>query len=99
MPNIEFLYFPDCPNVDAARNQLRDALLFAGLTLNWTEHDVTAADCPARMQGYGSPTILVDGRDVAGGSPGDGSSCRVYAGSELLGVPPLAVILAALRPT
>ncbi len=77
--------------------QLQRTLILAGLPAQWDEHDVSADDAPAHTQGYGSPTILVDGRDVSGGSPTDGSACRLYLGSEVPGVPPQAAILAALR--
>jgi len=93
---IELLYFPGCPNVQAAREQLARALALAGLPPRWVEHDVSASDAPAHTRGYGSPTILVDGRDVAGGSPAEGSACRLYPGSEVAGVPPTRAILAAL---
>ena len=98
MPIVELLYFPTCPNVPAAREQLARGLAAAGLAAAWSEHDVTADDAPAHVRGYGSPTILVDGRDVAGGAPSSGcASCRVYVGSEVRGVPPLEVIVTALR--
>ena len=96
MPVVELLYFPGCPHVVAAREQLRRAFTAAGLAASWTEHDVTA-DAPAHVRGYGSPTILVDGCDVAGAGPVEGASCRVYAGSEVSGAPPLEAIVAALR--
>lgn len=97
MATVELLYFPDCPNVPAARAQLRRALGEVGAAASWTEVDVMAPDAPARVRGFGSPTVLVDGRDVMGLPPSDGSSCRLYAGSEVPGVPPLAAIVAALR--
>jgi hypothetical protein len=96
VPVVELLYFPGCPHVIAAREQLRRAFTAAGLAASWTEHDVTSHEASARVRGYGSPTILVDGCDVAGAGPAEGASCRVYAGSEVQGVPPLEAIVAAL---
>lgn len=93
---IELLYFPGCPNVAPARVQLQRTLIQAGLPAQWEEHDVSADDAPLHTRGYGSPTILVDGRDVSGGSPTEGSACRLYPGSEVPGVPPQAAILGAL---
>ena len=59
------------------------------------EIDVTAADTPEHLRGWGSPTILIDGVDVAGGRP-SGSSCRLYPGSDRPGVPSLDTLRAAL---
>jgi hypothetical protein len=97
MPTVELLYFADCPNTPAAREQLRRAFEALGASPMWTEVDVSAEGAPAHARGYGSPTILVGGKDVAGASPGGGSSCRIYVGSDARGVPPLDVIIAALR--
>ncbi|MBL9100923.1 MAG: hypothetical protein JNL82_08190 [Myxococcales bacterium] len=94
---VKLLFFPDCPNVDPAREQLRRALEVEGLPASWTELDVTAEDAPPQLRGYGSPTILVNGRDVTGAEPGAGASCRLYAGSDRPGAPPLEVLVLALR--
>jgi hypothetical protein len=96
-PIVELLYFPDCPNVPAAREQLRRACAAAGVPAVWSEVDVTSEGAPSHARGYGSPTVLVDGKDVTGAAPGVGSSCRIYVGSDVRGVPPLDVIIAALR--
>jgi hypothetical protein len=97
VPTVELLFFPGCPHVPAAREQLRRAFAAVGVPAVWTEVDVTAENAPASVRGYGSPTILVDGQYVAGTAPAEGSSCRIYAGSEVRGVPPLEAIVAALR--
>ncbi|MGA9523183.1 MAG: hypothetical protein WBV82_17075 [Myxococcaceae bacterium] len=97
MAIVELLYFPECPNVPAAREQLRRAFTVVGAPAEWTEIDASVDSAPAHARGYGSPTILVDGKDVTGTAPGDGSSCRIYAGSDVRGVPPLDAIVAALR--
>ncbi len=89
---IELLYFPGCPHIEAARTQLRAALKQTRLTLEWSESEVT--------RGYGSPTILVNGVDVLGALPSSaGDSCRLYAGSELPGAPPLDDLVRALGVT
>jgi hypothetical protein len=96
---VELLYFPDCPNVDAAREQLRRAFALVGAPAAWSEIDISASDAPGHLRQHGSPTVLVDGRDVTGDveSGGScGSSCRVYAGSDVRGVPPIDAIVSAL---
>ena len=98
MPVVELLHFPGCPHVPAARAQLRRALLAADLPPAWTEVDLAADRVPEHARGHGSPTVLVDGRDVTGVAPGAGNACRLYAGTEEPGAPPLAALLAALRP-
>lgn len=97
MPTVDLLFFPECPNVGVARDQLRRAFAAVGLPPAWNEHDISAADAPKALRGYGSPTILVNGRDVTGDAPTGGAACRIYAGSGERGAPPLDAIAAALR--
>ncbi len=88
---VELIFDATCPHVEAARAQLREALTRAGRPATWTEWDRAAMNAPRYTQRYASPTVLVDGHDVAGGEtlePG-GSGCR-------LGTPSAQVILAAL---
>ena len=58
------------------------------------------ADLPEHARQYGSPTILVQGKDVAGGeAPGADACCRIYAdgGGVMRGVPTVEQIAAKLR--
>ena len=93
--SIQLLSFPGCPNADAARSALRGALVAAGLPPTFEEVDITAAETPEELRNWGSPTILVNGTDVAGESPA-GASCRLYSNDERRGVPADALILRAL---
>src|SRR6266852_3082700 len=97
MVTVELVYNGDCPNAEEARINLRRALTEAGLAAQWTEWEASSDATPAHLRSYGSPTVLVKGRDVAGAEPGDGSSCRVYetAGTRS-GVPPAELIVRAL---
>ena len=89
---VELIFDATCPHVEAARAQLREALTRAGHPITWTEWDRAASGTPPYAQRYASPTVLVDGRDVAGGGTleAGGTGCR-------LGTPTARVILAALR--
>lgn len=101
-PRVELIYDADCPNIDAARSALLRGMAEAGLPPAWTEWDRRAPASPPHARHYGSPTILVDGRDVAGAEPGPGAdACRVYEHEPggLNGVPPVERIAAALRST
>jgi mercuric ion transport protein len=90
---IQLLYFEGCPNVDAAREALHDALAAEKLDAAVEEIDVESPSAPSWARGWGSPTILVDGVDVAGAKPSDASRCcRLYAG----GAPDVAAIRARI---
>ena len=91
MSRIELVYDQTCPNVDAAREEIRSALEAAGLPSEWVEWDREADDSPDRVRNYGSPTVLVDGVDVSGaGSEADANCCRVYVTEDGFGRAPSA---------
>lgn len=89
---VQLLHFPGCPNVDAARAALRDALATEQLGAVIEEIDVEDPAAPAWARGWGSPTILIDGQDVAGQQPSGSSCCRLYAD----GAPSVEVIRARI---
>lgn len=103
MANVDFIYAPDCPNVSLARANLLQAFARAGVQPKWSEHKIGDLDGPAHTRGYGSPTILVDSRDVAGLSPSAETSCRIYEGvaGSAHGPAPeqIAAALAAAAPS
>lgn len=91
---VDLVYDLDCPNVVAARTVLVHAFVAAGVAPSWSEH-CRADGLPAEVDGFGSPTILVDGRDVMGESAGSAPCCRLYPGGA--GAPPRDAIVAALQ--
>lgn len=94
-PRVELIHDADCPNTGRARAALRRAFAACGLAPAWTEWNRADPHCPAYARGYGSPTILVNGLDVAGEGPGEGApSCRLY--TDQAGAPDVAQISAAL---
>ena len=98
---VELIYDRTCPNVDRARATIRAALIDVGLSPDWTEWDRDDTRTPAEFRGFGSPTILVNGRDVSGAEDfrAEANSCRVYADEEggLSGVPSMRDITRAIR--
>ena len=97
-PEVTLVYDADCRNLPAARAALREALERAGLEPRWIEYDRAAPGTPVSLLGYGSPTILVDGVDVAGDAErAAGASCRVYPSERgLCGVPPAEALARAI---
>lgn len=98
MTSVELIYDPDCPNVPAARENLLRAFAAAGMTPRWREWNRSDRDTPAHAHPHGSPTVLVDGRDVAGPDGSAPDCCRIYRGGDgtRRGAPPIALIAAAL---
>tara|TARA_R110002049_G_scaffold25431_10_gene89326 strand:- start:8375 stop:9112 length:738 start_codon:yes stop_codon:yes gene_type:complete len=101
MPTVEFVYEKSCPNIAAARKQLIAAFGAAGVAPAWSEWEVGDPNTPDHVRSYGSPTILVDGKDVSGLPLEEASSCcRIYTlDGDARGVPPLDQIVAALTPS
>ena len=90
---VDLVYDLDCPNVAAARTALAEAFVVAGLAPLWNEHCRTDGALPAHVEGYGSPTILVDGRDIMGEPAG--ALLPPHPGGAK--GPPSDAIVAALR--
>lgn len=100
MSKVELIYDADCPNAEAARSQLRLALARAGKAPEWDEWERSDPAAPSHVRRYGSPTILVDGRDIAGQAAAEGADCcRLYQSESggLQGFPSAESIAAALR--
>lgn len=97
-PRVELIYDQGCPNVGAARRALLAAFERAGSEPRWKEWDRKTPESPDYVRAFGSPTVLVEGRDVAGGdSASAGESCRLYDhGGKLKGVPPEDLIAEAI---
>jgi len=99
---IELIYEKTCPNIEPARHQLLKAFTESGITPHWQEWEVSSPDAPKHIHGFGSPTILVNGKDVSGDiADGDDYCCRVYSHEEGAnkGVPALVDIVKALKTT
>ncbi|MEQ8322068.1 MAG: hypothetical protein RH946_17530 [Rhodospirillales bacterium] len=98
MQNVEFVYEQSCPFVRDSRRRLIEAFKTAGVTPCWTEWEISDPRAPEHVRKYGSPTILVDGRDIAGAPHDEATNCcRIYVlGDEPTGVPPLEMVVGAL---
>ena len=96
---IEFLYFDGCPNADAARENLKNALQQLGLPYKWDEINLNSSNVPDTLKSYGSPTVLVDGKDINGAVDSSGSSnCRLYLTEKgFLGAPPVETITSSIK--
>jgi hypothetical protein len=97
---VEFIYDPDCPNVAEARAQLLRAFTETGISPRWVEWSRDSVEAPAYARGFGSPTLLVNGHDVAEQTSAHGNACcRLYAdpSGALRGAPSVERIVAALQ--
>ncbi|MBI2856858.1 MAG: hypothetical protein HYX95_00940 [Chloroflexi bacterium] len=85
---VQLLRFPDCPDAAAAGVALRRVLAECNLPAEFEEIDITAPGTPEALARWGSPTILINGKDLVGETP-SGPTCRLYATPEgVAGVPP-----------
>ena len=97
--NIELIYDADCPNVAATRSLLIRAFTQTGISARWKEWERSSPASPSYVQDFGSPSLLVDGHDIAGLGPSPSTrACRVYlsGNGKLQATPPLALVCAAL---
>jgi hypothetical protein len=99
-PIVEVLYFEGCPNYQRAVALLQRALDGAGISAPIQLIRVETEDEADRVGFYGSPSIRVNGRDVAPVAEGvqPGLYCRVYhtPGGRLSPVPAYHMLVAAL---
>jgi hypothetical protein len=80
-PKIELLWWEGCPSTPAALAELQGLMEELGLDPGSLEVREVATDAQAEAERFpGSPTVRVDGRDVAPPAAGEprGLTCRVY---------------------
>jgi len=79
-PRVELLWWRGCPSWEETREILREEMEAAGLDPGRIEMVEIASDEDVAREGFvGSPTIRIDGRDVA--DPGEqpaSLTCRIY---------------------
>jgi arsenate reductase len=98
---IDLLVTPDCPNAEATEDLLRKTIarLVPNAQLNHTL--VRSTDDAERLAFPGSPTVRIEGDDIAGPDSGPPAfACRTY--EDGAGIPPQwlleARLLRALQP-
>jgi len=99
MPEVLLIYDSDCPNVSDCRTNLIKAFAASGEKPSWHEIDRSSDNALPHVRSFGSPTVLVNGSDVAGQQPVlDGASCRLYLteDGEYVGVPSVEQIATSL---
>lgn len=100
-PTLEVLYFEGCPNHERAVALVRRALADEHIALPIRMIRVDTEEEARHYGFYGSPSIRVNGEDVApvtkGATPG--LACRVYqmANGRLAPVPAYEAVVSALR--
>lgn len=95
-PVVQFLSYDGCPLADAALEALEDALRRSDIRpYQYEMIDILDPATPKRLANWGSPTILVNGKDVAGHQKSDGVGCRLYDTPER--IPTAEMIAAAIQ--
>ena len=78
---VQFLYFDGCPMTPRMRASLHAAAERIGPHVQVVEIDLRSLPDDDLRRGYGSPTVLVLGEDLAG-QPSPGATelaCRIYS--------------------
>jgi hypothetical protein len=91
----EVLYVAECPSHPAAVRMVKDVLAAEGVVTEVQEVLVRDEGMASELKFLGSPTIRVNGRDVAGETRKVQSfalSCRLYLGSKQVGLPAAEMI-------
>jgi hypothetical protein len=96
---IEILYVAECPSHPEAVKLIKNVLAIRGIAAEIHEVLVGNEQLARELRFRGSPTIRVNGRDVAG-ELGDAEefalSCRLYTGSKQVGLPPRELVHQAI---
>lgn len=96
---VEVLYVSECPTHPAAVKLIEDVLAAEGVATDIHEVLVRDERMAGELKFVGSPTIRINGRDVAGEShtaTNFALSCRLYPGSKQIGLPPPKMIHRAI---
>lgn len=105
MPKVEFLYWADCPSHERALALLHEVMTEEQIQAPIEIVEVKTEADAQQYQFYGSPTIRIDGADIAPlteYSVQPSLTCRAYrrADGRISPLPPRELIVAAFhRPS
>ena len=96
--HVVLRYFEGCPNWRLADDRLRQALGQIGTTVEVIHEAVETLEDAAQLEFRGSPSLLVDGRDLFAHQAGRvGLYCRIYRTERgLQGAPSVEQLVAVL---
>lgn len=100
MAVVEFIYEKNCPNIALARLQILRAFSALKIKPHWLEWEVNDSEAPEYARQCGSPTIMVNGKDVDGAmSSNNTNHCRLYRQPDNTssGVPAIESIMQAIQ--
>ena len=91
---VEVLYVAECPSHPVAVKLVKEVLAAEGVATEIQEVLVRDEGMADELRFSGSPTIRINGRDVAGESQNESFalSCRFYPGSKQVGLPSVELI-------
>jgi hypothetical protein len=96
---VEVLYVAECPSHPAAVNLVREVLNSEGVVAEVREVLVRDDSMATDLAFSGSPTIRINGSDIAGEysqAKASALSCRLYPGSTEIGLPPIEIVRRAV---
>ncbi len=98
---VTFLYYQECPSHELALEQVKTILREEDLQAEIRIIEVKTADQARELHFVGSPTILVNGKDIAP-PPEDavyGLTCRAYIREDgrISPLPPQSAVREALK--
>ncbi len=93
---IEILYFSGCPNHEPTVQRVREVAQELGIDAELVLRDVAEVDDPAALGFRGSPTVLVEGREIeaAATEPTANLGCRTFSTGS--GVPDRSLLVQAM---
>ena len=99
---VEFVYEKDCPNIAPTRFLLLQAFSNLRMKPHWIEWEVNDVSAPDYVRQYGSPTILINGKDIGESEKSSNpEQCRLYTqpDNSISGVPSIDNIMNAIQAT
>ena len=102
MLKVEFLYWADCPSHERALALLREVMAEEQIQASVEIIEVKTEDEAEQYKFYGSPTIRIEGEDIAPLTEFNAQpslTCRAYrrADGRISPLPPRELIVAAFR--
>lgn len=97
---VEVLYVAGCPSHSPAVKLVRDVLAAEEIATEIQEVLVSDEQMAAELKFLGSPSIRINGQDVARAchaSQSFGLTCRLYLESKHIGLPRAELVHAAVR--